>query len=318
MAIAAATLGIIGVPTAAMACIASQGPGATKNAAGATRNVGNQSTHPFFSQPLPGTPVPSRTDSATNSAADPTGGTQPTAKTTHTPHKRKPTGKAKAPTSTAPTQADPTRPTNPVGKPTTAASTPPIAAASTQPDPTRPTNPVDKPTTAASTPPTSTEPTTTPPTSTEPTAPPAPTKPTAPADTQKPTTPAVPSSGPVAEVVSLVNQERAKAGCSALTVNAKLTAAALQHSQDMAAHANMSHTGSDGSDAGERITRAGYTWKTYGENIAYGYSTAQQVMTGWMNSPGHRQNILNCAFKEIGVGLAGPNSYWTQNFGTAR
>lgn len=267
MAIAAATLGIIGIPTAAMACIGPQGPGATKNVAGATRNFGNQSTHPSSSRPLPGTPVPSRMDSA----ADPTGATQPTAKTTHTPHKRKPTGMTKPPTATTPTQPAPTRPTNPVGKPTTEASEPPT-----------------------------------------------PTKPTTPADTQTPTTSAVPPSGPAAEVVTIVNQERAKAGCPALTVNTKLTAAALQHSQDMAAHANMSHTGSDGSDPGERITRAGYTWTTYGENIAYGYSTPQQVMTGWMNSPGHRQNILNCAFKEIGVGLAGPNSYWTQNFGTAR
>ncbi|WP_020552764.1 CAP domain-containing protein [Embleya scabrispora] len=280
MAIAAATLGIIGVPTAAMACIAPQGPGATKNVAGVTRNVGNQSTHPSSSRPLPGTPVPSWTDSA----ADPTGGTQPTAKTTHTPHKRKPTGMTKPPTATTPTQPAPIRPTHPVGKPTTEASKPPA--------PTKPTTEASKP--------------------------PAPTKPTTPVDTQKPTTPAAPPSGPAAEVVSLVNQERAKAGCPALTVNTKLTAAALQHSQDMAAHANMSHTGSDGSGPGERITRAGYIWTTYGENVAYGYSTPQLVMTGWMNSPGHRQNILNCSFKEIGVGLAGPNSYWTQDFGTAR
>ncbi len=148
---------------------------------------------------------------------------------------------------------------------------------------------------------------------------PAPAKPKPPATPKQPSTPpsAAPS-GPTAEVVALVNKERAKAGCSALTVNAKLTAAALNHSKDMAAHSTMSHTGSDGSDAGERITRAGYAWMTYGENVAYGYSTPEQVMTGWMNSPGHRQNILNCAFKEIGVGLAQPNSYWTQNFGAAR
>lgn len=147
---------------------------------------------------------------------------------------------------------------------------------------------------------------------------PAPVAPTAPVATTQPTSPTVPSSGPAAEVVALVNQERAKAGCSALTVNAKLTTAALNHSKDMAAHSNMSHTGSDGSDPGARITRAGYSWMTYGENVAYGYSTPEQVMNGWMNSPGHRENILNCAFKEIGVGLAEPNSYWTQDFGAAR
>ncbi|RZU14426.1 uncharacterized protein YkwD [Streptomyces sp. BK239] len=129
---------------------------------------------------------------------------------------------------------------------------------------------------------------------------------------------AAPASGAVAKVVSLVNGERGKAGCSPLTVNAKLTKAAQDHSADMASHRNMSHTGSDGSDPGARITRAGYAWSTYGENVAYGYSTPEQVMAGWMASPGHKRNILNCAFKEIGVGLAQPGSYWTQDFGTAR
>jgi uncharacterized protein YkwD len=118
--------------------------------------------------------------------------------------------------------------------------------------------------------------------------------------------------------VELVNAERAEAGCSPVKVNTTLTRAAQDHSEDMAASGTMSHTGSDGSSPGDRITRAGYSWSTYGENVAYGYSTPEQVMTGWMNSPGHKENILNCAFKEIGVGLAQPGSYWTQDFGTAR
>ncbi|MFF4759222.1 CAP domain-containing protein [Streptomyces sp. NPDC001292] len=126
------------------------------------------------------------------------------------------------------------------------------------------------------------------------------------------------SSGPTARVVELVNAERSKAGCSALTVNAKLTKAAQAHSEDMAAHRNMSHTGSDGSAPGDRITRAGYTWQSYGENVAYGYATPEQVMAGWMSSAGHKANILNCSFKEIGVGLAQPGNYWTQEFGAAR
>ncbi|MFD7433889.1 CAP domain-containing protein [Streptomyces sp. NPDC059861] len=119
-------------------------------------------------------------------------------------------------------------------------------------------------------------------------------------------------------VVALVNSERSKAGCSAVKLNAKLTDAAQDHSADMASHRNMSHTGSDGSDPGQRITKAGYDWRTYGENVAYGYSSPEQVMDGWMSSPGHKKNILNCAFKEIGVGLAQPGDYWTQDFGTAR
>ncbi|CAL9633733.1 hypothetical protein SUDANB176_06154 [Streptomyces sp. enrichment culture] len=126
------------------------------------------------------------------------------------------------------------------------------------------------------------------------------------------------ASGAVAKVVELVNAERGKAGCSPVKVNATLTEAAQKHSEDMAASGTMSHTGSDGSSPADRITRAGYSWSTYGENVAYGYSTPEQVMQGWMNSPGHKKNILNCGFKEIGVGLAQPGSYWTQDFGTAR
>jgi uncharacterized protein YkwD len=153
-------------------------------------------------------------------------------------------------------------------------------------------------------------------TTTTPSAP----KPTASATPSSPSTPqATPTaSGAVARVVELVNAERAKAGCSPVKLNATLTKAAQAHSADMAAHQNMSHTGSDGSDPGERITRAGYSWSTYGENVAYGYSTPEKVMAGWMSSPGHKANILKCEFKEIGVGLAQPGNYWTQNFGTTR
>ncbi|MDI9888732.1 CAP domain-containing protein [Streptomyces sp. HNM0645] len=149
---------------------------------------------------------------------------------------------------------------------------------------------------------------------------PAPAKPAAPKPTASPSAPAssAPASGAVARVVQLVNSERSKAGCSPVTVNAKLTKAAQDHSQDMASHRNMSHTGSDGSDPGTRISRAGYNWSTYGENVAYGYETPEKVMAGWMSSPGHKKNILNCEFKEIGVGLAQPGNYWTQDFGTAR
>ncbi|MFJ8114205.1 CAP domain-containing protein [Streptomyces sp. NPDC096132] len=150
------------------------------------------------------------------------------------------------------------------------------------------------------------------PTATASTSPKATASPSAPSGT------ATPASAAVARVLALVNSERSKAGCSAVTLNAKLAKAAQDHSVDMAAHKNMSHTGSDGSDPGERITRAGYDWQTYGENVAYGYSTPEQVMAGWMSSPGHKRNILTCAFKEIGIGLAQPGNYWTQDFATAR
>jgi uncharacterized protein YkwD len=121
------------------------------------------------------------------------------------------------------------------------------------------------------------------------------------------------------EVVDLVNAERAKAGCKALSINDKLMTAAQRHSQDQADHQNMSHTGSDGSNAGVRLDRVGYTWRTYGENVAWNQKTPAAVMDAWMNSSGHRANILNCAFTEIGVGIASSNGpYWTQVFAAPR
>ncbi|PZF88686.1 CAP domain-containing protein, partial [Micromonospora deserti] len=121
------------------------------------------------------------------------------------------------------------------------------------------------------------------------------------------------------EVVDLVNAERAKAGCGALSIDDKLMTAAQRHSQDQADHQDMSHTGSDGSDAGDRLDRVGYSWRTYGENVAWNQKTPAAVMDAWMNSPGHRANILNCAFTEIGVGVASSNGpYWTQVFAAPR
>lgn len=128
------------------------------------------------------------------------------------------------------------------------------------------------------------------------------------------------SDSETAEVITLVNKERAAAGCSPLTANARLTRAAEDYSDVMARSGVMSHTGPDGSTMTTRVEAAGYAWSTLGENIARGQSDAAAVMDAWMNSPGHRANILNCSFKEIGVGLhsgdGGP--WWTQNFGASR
>ncbi|MFD6247643.1 CAP domain-containing protein [Streptomyces roseolus] len=118
------------------------------------------------------------------------------------------------------------------------------------------------------------------------------------------------------QVLSLVNAERAKAGCGPLTANATLARAAQAHSDDMAARDFFDHTNPDGAGPGDRVTAAGYPWSTYGENIAMGQRTPEQVMEAWMNSPGHRANILNCDFKELGVGIHdGGGPYWTQVFG---
>lgn len=129
---------------------------------------------------------------------------------------------------------------------------------------------------------------------------------------------ASPALPPAQEVITLVNQERAAARCDPLTVDGKLTTAAQLHSEDQAAHQNMSHTGSDGSSLQERIDRVDYQWRIIGENVAYGQTTPAQVMSDWMNSDGHRENILNCQFEDIGVGVARDADgrlAWTQDFG---
>ncbi|MFB6850182.1 CAP domain-containing protein [Streptomyces sp. NPDC056373] len=126
--------------------------------------------------------------------------------------------------------------------------------------------------------------------------------------------------GPEAQVLALVNKERATAGCSPVTANERLTRAADDYSDVMASSGVMSHTGPDGSTMTTRVEAAGYQWSTLGENIARGQADAAAVMKSWMNSAGHRANILNCSFKELGVGVhfgdGGP--WWTQDFGAGR
>ncbi|MGW5400389.1 sigma-70 family RNA polymerase sigma factor [Streptomyces sp. NPDC003952] len=151
---------------------------------------------------------------------------------------------------------------------------------------------------------------------------PSPTPTPSPKPTPKSTPPKTPAPAPpggsmAAQVISLVNSERAKAGCGPLKEDAQLRTAAQGHSDDMERRDFFSHTNPDGADPGKRTTAAGYRWSTYGENIARGQQTAAQVMDSWMKSQGHRENILNCSFKDIGVGIhtgaGGP--WWTQNFG---
>jgi uncharacterized protein YkwD len=121
------------------------------------------------------------------------------------------------------------------------------------------------------------------------------------------------------QVVTLTNAERVKNGCGALRIDSRLVAAARAHSNDMVAQNFFSHTGSSGSDFVAREVTAGYPKNgASAENIAWGYPTAQEVVTGWMNSAGHRANILDCSSTAVGVGIATTPSgaiYWTQDFG---
>jgi uncharacterized protein YkwD len=119
-------------------------------------------------------------------------------------------------------------------------------------------------------------------------------------------------------VVQLVNAYRAKSHCGALRIDARLVRAARGHSQDMAARRYFAHNTPQGVTPWTRIAQQGYPRTAEAENIAAGQSSASAVVTAWMNSPGHRANILNCSMRAVGVGLAygGPyHYYWTQDFG---
>ncbi|GAA3506243.1 CAP domain-containing protein [Streptomyces prasinosporus] len=121
-----------------------------------------------------------------------------------------------------------------------------------------------------------------------------------------------------AEVVGLTNRERTRAGLPPLSRDPLLAAAAQAHSADMVARDFYSHTAPDGSRPWDRAAAAGSARRTIGENIACGRRSPAEVVRGWMNSPGHRANILEPDFTHIGVGFAGggrAGTYWTQLFG---
>jgi uncharacterized protein YkwD len=124
----------------------------------------------------------------------------------------------------------------------------------------------------------------------------------------------VTNAGLRAAVVELTNAARAVKGCKPLKRSARLGKAAQGHADDMAARAYFSHTSADGTAWNARIRLAGWK-KPGGENIAYGYEDAAGVVEGWLNSPGHRRNMLNCSFAYIGVGVSAGGEYWVQDFG---
>ena len=116
------------------------------------------------------------------------------------------------------------------------------------------------------------------------------------------------------QVVALVNAERAKYGLSALKVDSRVQQAAQVRAAETVQ--SFSHTRPNGSSFSTALTEAGVSYTRSGENIAYGQSTPQQVVQAWMNSSGHRANILNESFTTIGVGytVSGGTAYWAQLF----
>ena len=122
-----------------------------------------------------------------------------------------------------------------------------------------------------------------------------------------------------AQIISLINQERANNSLSKLSASGALSSAARGHSIDMACNNFASHTGSNGSSFGSRLIQAGFPYSAAAENIAAGYGSPADVVSGWMNSPGHRANILDPNLTHIGVGYAYYSSttygdYWTADF----
>jgi uncharacterized protein YkwD len=135
-----------------------------------------------------------------------------------------------------------------------------------------------------------------------------------------------------ARVLELVNEARArprKCGsqrfepAAPLTLSPVLSRAALVHAKDMSANKFFEHRGSDGSKPAERATRVGYDWAAIAENIAEGPATAEVVVQGWLDSPGHCVNIMGAHYREMGVAYYTDFAhkgeiYWAQEFGTQK
>jgi uncharacterized protein YkwD len=126
-------------------------------------------------------------------------------------------------------------------------------------------------------------------------------------------------------VIALTNLQRQQVGLAPLKANPVLAAVAQSHTENMVVKDFYAHQDPSGLKAPDRIRKAGYNYLAAAENIGVGYNTADSVVQAWMNSPGHRANIMNPNLQEIGVGFYfmenDPGSvnyryYWTQNFGT--
>lgn len=136
---------------------------------------------------------------------------------------------------------------------------------------------------------------------------------------------------PAQSVLASVNALRAKAGCGPLKLNKALMAAAQTHATNMAEQDFFGHTGKDGRGFASRIRKQGYTYGLAAENIAAGQPTVERAIKAWLESPGHRRNILNCKFRDTGIAMVyqpddrplrgqsrGLRYYWVQLFGTPR
>lgn len=123
-----------------------------------------------------------------------------------------------------------------------------------------------------------------------------------------------PAGSMAAQVQQLINAARSRAGCPALQWDAAAAAAAQSHSDDMARRGYFSHVSPEGRTVVDRLHAQGADFRALAENVAMGQQTPQEVVAGWMNSPGHRRNIQDCTYTRSGVGFR--DNRWTQVFYT--
>jgi uncharacterized protein YkwD len=144
-------------------------------------------------------------------------------------------------------------------------------------------------------------------------------------------TPAPASADEVQSVLSGINAVRAKGGCGPLTLNKQLMATAESHARNMAEDDFFGHRDKNGKNFPTRVRAQGYRLSLAAENIAAGQKTPEEAVQAWMNSPGHRKNVLNCKFRETGIAMVyqpddqplkgqsmGLRYYWVQVFGVQR
>lgn len=105
-------------------------------------------------------------------------------------------------------------------------------------------------------------------------------------------------------LLALHNQDRQSLGLSELLADRQLSSAAQKHADWMARSGRLSHSGESNSSVADRVRREGYSWSSVGENIAHGYASPSSVMSGWLNSTGHRNNIRRSNYRHVGLGLA--------------
>ncbi|KAK9701072.1 hypothetical protein K7432_011895 [Basidiobolus ranarum] len=122
-----------------------------------------------------------------------------------------------------------------------------------------------------------------------------------------------PGNGDLQKMLSLVNKQRQRNGSKPLKLDNRLVQAAQKHTDYQARVNQMTHD-EPGRPLSTRVSATGYKWRAIGENVAKGYTSIESVVVGWMNSAGHRRNILNPQYTSFGSGHVAKGNYWTQVF----